>query len=892
MPGFASSIQAPSSRRHVRTETHDTVKHGVSLPDRVIDLCLAVSLLVVPFTMAGIRETGSAIFIACSLVAGLTWAVRQIQWPESVSRASGAEIIVVLALVLVIAQMLKLPESLLRILSPFQEAYLASWGTESSQLFAADPWNTISLTPSLTRSGLVLLGAYSVFFLTLLQRLRNDHDIDRLLRIIAFSATVMALVGVGQLFFGNGRFLWMFEHPSRDTSWPAKGTFSNQNHFGHFLALGIGPLIWLWQCGRAPEKKQRSSSTRRHTTQTELTLSEPTQKLVLPAMAVVSLAAILSFSRGGIAAFLIATVVALSVYRDQLQSILKLFVPVAVFAVLGVLAFGTDALEHKWQSITQASSLEDLSKGRFALWNALAEAIPHFWRMGSGVGSHAEVYPTWLSENFAVRFSHAESGYLQILVETGLPGLTLVAAAVLLCCFWFTQIHRHADERAGKRATVIFAGLLVSFLHSTVDFVWYIPGCLIVTLTLAAALCRCYQLCVLKNVERDRATLLVPSRWPTVLAWLLVLIMVPLGKLSADVAYKGAASEADWSSFRKLSIDSSRQTSYESVDAIDENLDQMIPHLETCVRINSADGRAASRLAAMYLRRFERNQRDADNQMSVREIKNTVETAGFASRREIAEWLQRAFGSQSGDLYRALLMARQAVRSQPLRGDLYLLISQLGFLVQQSADAEAALVDQALRLRPHDAGVLFVAGVSLTERGDLDGGCEYFQKAFSADAAIRPMIVHNLAAHFSAQDFIQKIQPDDDGLWLLFQEYGRLKKADMQLAVAEHYQASFQELAEGSTRHRAFWTRSHQIFSHLKHPDQAIYCLKRAVDLDSTNYALRRSLASELMNNQQDAACREQLEWCQLRNPEDAIVAEMLKKLTARSWTEESHAER
>ena len=857
-----SNAMRPASRRHRRetAKTVSVVPQIVTWLDRTGDLCLAVAILIVPLTMAGVREVGTAVFICCSLLMGLTWAVQQILEPASRSRFSGAEFIVLGAVALVCLQLVRLPVPLLSALAPFSGEYLTTWGSADGKLLGDTPWQTVSLTPALTRSGLVLLIAYCVFFLSLVQRLRDIRNIDYTIRLVAISCSVMAVIGLAQLLFGNGMFLWIFEHPYRDTGWPAKGTFTNQNHFAHFLALGIGPLIWWWHSLSGNTRKQGTGSVRSHGFGVSRRTGVNYQQLAGVAIAVVGLAGLLSTSRGGIAALLIATLISLRVLGFEWRSILKLIAPVTMFVVLGALCFGTEGLEAKWESISSAASFSDLSNGRRLLWAAVVEAIPHFWMMGSGLGSHAEVYPMWLRQHFDVRFSHAECGYLQVLLELGLPGLLLLVGGIGMCGRWVWKTYRGADVESRKRITVLAAGLIVSVLHSAVDFVWYIPACMILTLVLAACACRCCQLATPERVDAR------PSRWPTSLAWILVLFAVPVGHLSASVAIPNAQSEHDWMCHR----------------AHDLPLAERVAHLENCVRIDSSDCSAMSELAALYLHRFEAEQSEAANRMSTLEIKNTVQNVEFESRREVARWLFRAFGERTSDLYRALLLAKKSVHGQPLRGESYLVIARLGFLLDIPPDEEQALLQQALRLRPHSPTVLYHAGLALAETGDIDGACSRLSEAFALDHKIRPLIVRELALYLPATEFIQRIAPPADGLWYLFREYQRLEQPDQQVAVAEWYSGSFPELTPGHADLNVhFWQRSQEIFAFRGEAEKSLFCLKEAVAIAPRNFELRKQLALALLENGELEQSRKQLNWCHQRSPDDAEIETVLKRIDA-----------
>lgn len=846
---------------------------------KLSDICLFVAVMVVPMTSACLQESGIVIFIVCSLLMGVAWAIEQILESPEGSGATGAELIVLAAASLVCFQMLPLPAATLRHFATFASDYLPLWGTPEGRILGENPWSTITVTPALTRSGLVLLIAYAVFFLTLLQRLRSVDDIDRTLKLVASAAAIMALLGVTQLCLGNGQFLWLFEHPFRSASWPAKGAFSNQNHFAHFLALGLGPLVWWWKDSSPRDEKVVRGAVRASGFGVRRS-TENWQKLTGCAIGVVLLAAALSFSRAGILAVAIAAIISFRIVFSEWKHLLKMAIPVLAFVAIAVWLFGTEYIEQRFASLREANSLEEALGGRYALWTAISEALPSFRVAGSGLGSHAEIYPTWLDQDFGVRFSHAESGYLQVLLELGVIGAILLAAALLLIFSWIVRAWKHGDEANRFRVTALTAGVLVSVLHSVVDFVWYIPGCMIITLVIVACLCRLQQLS--RSAEKLENSNTSSSRWPQVLAWLIVLMIVPIGRLSADVALRDASTEDDWNLYRKHAISAKDESSFNSLESLDEQLDTIIMHLEACLERDPHDYRAASDLSAMYLRRFERHQVHAENQLNVREIRNTVHSVGFDSNKELADWLRRAFPDSASDLYRSLKAARKAVRGQPTRGETYLVLAQVGFLAGLTEAEEQALQQQAIRLRPFKAAVLFVAGLEDAENGDLDGAMKKWRKAFRRDAAMRRMIVQGLAPFLSAEEMIEHLEPGADGLWHMFAEYrGRNQEEDTGV-ITKTYFKRFKEFAGAADRSRLFWKRSFEVFEHAGFNDQATSCLIAAVGDSPLDYALRKQLGLRLLNEKAKENAGQHLRWCLERRPDDREIAEALSDLQSR----------
>ncbi len=76
-------------------------------------------------------------------------------------------------------------------------------------------WPLVTVAPNETRAALVMLLAYGLLFCVAMQHLRTVDRVEQLLRCLALSTVLLAVVGLAQYLFGNGRFLWIYEHPFR-----------------------------------------------------------------------------------------------------------------------------------------------------------------------------------------------------------------------------------------------------------------------------------------------------------------------------------------------------------------------------------------------------------------------------------------------------------------------------------------------------------------------------------------------------------------------------------------------------------------------------------------------------------------------------------------------------
>ena len=227
-----------------------------------VDLGIASTVLVAPLFMGGRGPVGRFVLVLCVAITAMLWCARQCVSTRAMWRKSGVEWLLLAGLGVLVLQLVPLPQTLLTLFSPHLAELLPLWTTSADNAVQLGTWNQVSLNPMATQSGLTTYIAYVMLFLVTFQRLNELKDVKPLLRLIAVATCLMAVLALAQLLFGNGKFLWVFEHVSRDTTEVTKGPFQNQNHLAHLLALGIGPLLWWLATLQTGGDNRRPSSSR------------------------------------------------------------------------------------------------------------------------------------------------------------------------------------------------------------------------------------------------------------------------------------------------------------------------------------------------------------------------------------------------------------------------------------------------------------------------------------------------------------------------------------------------------------------------------------------------------------------------------------------------------
>jgi len=679
-------------------------------------------------------------------------------------------------------------------------------------------------------------------------------------------------LGIAQLLAGNGKFCWIYQHPSRTTGGVVRGSFPNENHFAHFLALGLGCLIW-WAQGLMRDRAKQSSRFHTRTSWRDRQRLEP--MLVCGALALVVLAGMLTFSRGGVAVLLLAgaSCVALMTWQGLLnkKALLALAgVAVVLIAALGI--HGYDKLSAEWGTVAQAETAEDLLDVRLALWQSHLRAIPQFFWTGTGAGSHAEIVPTYFDRYHAREFTHAENGPLQVLLELGVGGGLLLATGLGLSFWWLgVALWRRSSTRVTAAAIAVFAGLLVSVVHSLWDFAWYIPACMSITLILVACAVRLHRLSAADYDQKTEGVELPRLAWGGA-----TVAVVMASAVMLHTTWGPALAGLHWDRYLIASYASNQQ----DLDAQQRhNLDAaMMTHLSNVLRHHPDHARANLRMTAVCLRRFDALQQHAENAIPLAQIRDAALASQFDSREALDRWLAAAVGDHRQLLDVALFRARQGLRGCPLQGGGYLYLAELSFLQGLPPETKADFVDQALRVRPHDGQVLFAAGREAIMAGDINGAMHRWKQAFHISPPLRREIVRMLGA-LPAPMLIQAFEPDLPGLTLIYRNYLDLGQPEQAALVAPLYLQALHKAADGATARRAanHWVAASQVHEKQGDAAAAVQCARKAVDADPSAFGAHRNLAHVLAAHGWHDEAVEHYQWCLHRKPDDQALRARMK---------------
>jgi O-antigen ligase/tetratricopeptide (TPR) repeat protein len=882
---MSSWNKSSNHSRNFRTTAGNGPDFANSTLLKAVDFGIGSIIFVGPFMLGGRHPMGRFAILALCVATAVTWFWRQTIISPARNVRSATFGLVICCIALVMAQLVPLPASWLERIAPRTSQILPLWSAGETGGLRLGQWQTISLAPEETRLALATLIGYALLFITTVQRISSIDDIVRLMKWIGASAVIVATFGIVQYFTSNGKFLWFYEYGYTSTFDEVKGSFTSRNHFAHFLVLGLANLI-AWNLLSRQKSKNQRGSARRNSFTPEVSANKYLTLSLTAGLTVVVFAVLASLSRGGVLAMGAAIALAAVIYaRARILNSSHLLAGAGLVVVMMAALSFSGNYEHVAQRMeTLASrSVEELDGfgGRRRIWSANVAAFKAGMLTGSGAGSHRYIYPLYMPNPATTEYTHAENGYLQIATETGVMGITLlvtiIGASLIICG---RSIRNAADDRQLQIVCGgLAAALIASAIHSIVDFVWFIPACMSVTILIAACAVRLAHLTARSPKQASSKTPLTRlGGFNRALAaslagvWVLFTLF-PLAKSSLDWDRYHLANDAiESNSQRKLTVAESELV--ELLESQNMNYDSLIVHLTSVVRDYPNSAIAHARLAGTLLNRFEVMQHQAENAMPINQIRATVQDCQFKSAKELSEWLQIAFGDNTRLLYQAFYHARRAVELCPLQGEAYLHLAELNFLTGRGADAFQALTDQSLLVRPYDVDVLYAVGKSQLIANRTDDALKTWSTAFHSSGKHQRDIIHILSGHMTAENFLRFFSPDWNTLEAIWINY-KLKSNLEELQTIATYAAEAAErevpIATPYTAGR-IWLALARMQSDMQEPRSAFASLSAAYEASPDSFPVRYELGKCLLSFQQFEAAESHLRWCFDQRPDNPNI--------------------
>ena len=309
------------------------------------------------------------------------------------------------------------------------------------------PWLPLSWSPHKTlESANALLPPLAVLLTIIVLRAHSERSVAAVVIVGALLSVVLGALQLASTGPEAAVYIYKYTNPG------AVGFFANRNHMATLLLAAVPFAAALFAAGH-PHIRSKTTAI---------------------GMAVLGAGGLLLILvglllNGSLAALaLAAPVVAFSLLLLPMGWRFRRFViPIAVL----VFVVSVAVLATSWiRSDIVASAETDSLYSRGQIWSLTLQAIAETFPAGTGVGTFTGVYA--LQENPATVtvawVNHAHNDYLELLLETGLPGLLLMLLFLAWFCAQAIRVWRSPfSSLFAKAATIASAAILA---HSIVDY--------------------------------------------------------------------------------------------------------------------------------------------------------------------------------------------------------------------------------------------------------------------------------------------------------------------------------------------------------------------------------------------------------------------------------------
>jgi O-antigen ligase len=368
---------------------------------------------------------------ACALLGLLGLAVYRSRPVSRSTRVAFLALVAVLAGALI--QLIPLPVSALRTLSPSADTFLANYDLRYAVGVAGEgarPWHPLSLSPAATWIGIAFLASFTLFLAGLTRALSSSRA-RRLAVLIVMFGVVLALVGIVQkVMLGDhawaGMKIYGFWTPENLLSTPF-GPYINKNHFAGWMLMAL-PLALGVAMGRAEHAVKHARGLR----SVLLWLSSPEGgrlQLALLAIFLMGASLLMTKSRSGVACLAVTIVLMSVAVQRRFGSMRAGWTAFASLGFLFLIVFAMAGADLAARITNRIDAME-LRKN---IWTDSATIIRDFPLAGTGLNTFGTAMIGYQTSQADQHFQEAHNDYLQVAVEGGLlVALPALAAALLM----------------------------------------------------------------------------------------------------------------------------------------------------------------------------------------------------------------------------------------------------------------------------------------------------------------------------------------------------------------------------------------------------------------------------------------------------------------------------
>lgn len=288
--------------------------------------------------------------------------------------------------------------------------------------------------------------AFMLGYFLVVNLLRSKEWFMRGVGCTAVSATLVALYGLYQNFFGTVSQTWQDADMFSEIEGRVVSTFENPNVLAEYLIMVIPLMVALFIVGNGPRMKVAAAFA------TAATLG----------------CLVYTWSRGAWLGIIVGMLVFLLMYSKNTMALF-------IFGSLGIpfLPFVLpDSITQRFLSI---GNLGDSSTSyRVNIWHGVIDMIGDHWKSGIGIGNPAfsKVYPAYALSAIETA-PHSHNLYLQIIVELGVVGLVVFLALLFLNAQGGFEFHMNENRREKLYSSALLCGIFSVLVQGMTDYIWY-----------------------------------------------------------------------------------------------------------------------------------------------------------------------------------------------------------------------------------------------------------------------------------------------------------------------------------------------------------------------------------------------------------------------------------
>jgi O-antigen ligase len=338
-------------------------------------------------------------------------------------------------------------------------------------------WRPISICRHATKTEFFKILAYIGVFFLITNNLMTGNQVRRLVLTIIIMGAIVAFVGLLQMLSGTDKIYWFWESKYRISSCYF-GPYVSHNHFAGYMEMVIPLSLGLLIAQLLNYSITHGGSWRYRLSTLDSWLS--TRVLLIFAIIIMIASLFFSLSRGGIISFLLSMVLFVNFLlfsRKKRRKTSILLISIFSISLIFLIWLGVSPIIERLSTLSDLESQSSYTYRKVVAKDTLS-LIKDFPTFGCGLGNFQHLYPKYQSEEVKQFFwDHTHNDYLEYLSEVGVIGSIIVLIGIGLFLIKVIKRWREREDPYVKGITLgVLTALIAIMCHSISDFNLHIPA--------------------------------------------------------------------------------------------------------------------------------------------------------------------------------------------------------------------------------------------------------------------------------------------------------------------------------------------------------------------------------------------------------------------------------